>query len=121
MLVHDDRPHGLWRTARVNQLLTGKNKLVRVDVVRITSGRDRVTELQQPLQLLYPLEVDCCVSQLKETDQDGEEENLEDVTTDHNEASSSKDVGNLTVGRPLRAAAEQAREKILNWSRDDQV
>ena len=67
------------------------------------------------------MEVDCCERQLKETDQDGEEENLEDVTTDHSETSSSKDVGNLTVGRPLRSAAEQAREKILNWSRDDQV
>ena len=43
------------------------------------------------------------------------------MTTDHNETSSSKDVGNLTVGQPLRTAAEQAREKILNWSRDDQV
>ena len=67
------------------------------------------------------MEVDCCEGQLKETDQDGEEENLEDVTTDHSETSISKDVVNLTVGRPLRAAAEQAKEKILNWSRDYQV
>ena len=121
VLVHDDKPRGFWRTARVNQLITGKDGLVRGAVVRITSGKDRVTELQRPIQLLFPLKVDCCESQLKETDQDGEEENSEDVTTNHSETSSSKDVGNLTVGRPLRAAAEQAREKILNWSRDDQV
>ena len=96
VLVHDDKPHGFWKTARVNRLLTGKDGLMRGAVVMIASGRDRVTELQWPLQLLYPLEIDCCVSQLKETDQDSEE-NLEDVTADHGERSSSKNVGNLTV------------------------
>ena len=80
-------------------MLTSKDGLVRGAVVRITSGRDRVTELQRPLQLFSPLEVDCCVSQLKETDQDGEKENLEDVTTDHSKTSSSKDVDNLTFGK----------------------
>ena len=68
VLVHDDKPRGFWRTARVNQLLNGEVGLVRGAVVRITSGRDRVTELQPPLQLLYPLEVDCCINQLEETD-----------------------------------------------------
>ena len=67
------------------------------------------------------MEVDCYVNQLKETDQDNVKENLEDMTTDHNETSSSKAVGNLTVGQPVKVAAKQAREKILNWSRDDQV
>ena len=38
VLVH--KPCGFWRTARVNQLLTDKDGLVRGDVVRITSGRD---------------------------------------------------------------------------------
>ena len=69
------------------------------------------------------MEVDCYVNHLKETDQDNdnEKENLEGVTTDHNETSSSKAVDNLTVGQPVKVAAKQAREKILNWSIDDQV
>ena len=113
MLVHDNicKPHGFWRTTRVNQLLTDKDELIRGAIVRITSGRDQVTELRQTFQLLYPLEVDCCVSQLKKTDKDGEGENLKDVTTDHNETRGGKDVGNLTVGRPLRAAAEQSSRR----------
>ena len=46
VLVHDDKPRGFWRTARVNQLLTSKGGLMRGAVVRITSGRDQVTEFQ---------------------------------------------------------------------------
>ena len=56
------------------------------------------TSTTSALQLLYPLEIDGCVSQHKETDQDGKGENLEDVTTNHKETSSCKDVDNLPVG-----------------------
>ena len=40
-VVHVDKPScGFWRTAKVNQLLTSKDGLVRGVVVRITLGRD---------------------------------------------------------------------------------
>ena len=123
VLVHDDKPRGFWRLAKVSQLLTGKDGLVRGAVVRIMSGKDRVTDLQRPLQLLYPLEVDCCVSQSEVTHQDAKEKNLEVVTTNPQEPckEGDKDVDSLPVGRPQRTAAHKAREKILTWSRDDQV
>ena len=106
MLVHDDKPHAFWRITRFNQLLTGKDGLVRGAVVGITSGKDRVTELQWTLQLLYPLEVGCCVSQHEEAHQDFEGESFEDVTTNNKEIRGDKDVGNLPVAQPWRAAAE---------------
>ena len=123
VLVHDDKPHGFWRLAKVNQLLTGKDGLVRGAVVRITSGKDRVTDLQRPIQLLYPLEVDCCESQPELTHQDADEKSLEVVTTNTQESckEGDEDLDTLPVGRPRRVAAHKAREKILTWSRDDQV
>ena len=120
VLVHDDKPYGFWRIANINQLLIGKDGLVRGVVVRIISEKDWVTELQWPLQLVYPLEVDCCVSQHKETHQHAEKKNLEDVTINRKETKGGKDLDNLPVGQPQWAAAEQAREKILTLSRDDQ-
>ena len=46
MLVHYDKPCGIWRLAKVNHLLTGKDGLVRSAVARIASGKDQVTDLQ---------------------------------------------------------------------------
>ena len=85
MLVHDDKPNGFWRLTKVNHLLTGKDELVRDAVVRITSGKDQVIDLQRPLQLLYPLDVDCCVTQSEVTHQDAEEKSPEVVTSNPQE------------------------------------
>lgn len=112
MLVRDDRPHGFWRFAKVNHLLTGNDGLVRGAVVRIKSGKNLITDLQRPFQLLYPLEVDSCVSQSEVTYQDTEE----NVVTTNTQESCNKgdnDVDNLPVRQPQRVAAHKTREKIL--------
>ena len=67
----------------VKQLLTDKDGLVRGAVVKVTSGKDRVTELQQPIQLLYPLEVDYCVCQPNEIQQDAEGKGVGDANTNN--------------------------------------
>ena len=40
VLVHDDKPYGFCRIANINQLLIGKDGLVRGVVVRIISEKD---------------------------------------------------------------------------------
>ena len=120
VLVHDERPRGFWRLAKVNQLLTGKDGLVRGAVVK---GKDKFTELQRPLQLLYPLEVDQFVSQPDEAQQDAEEKRVEDTNTETGVScnESNKDASGVPGRRMPRTAANKAREKFQSWNSDGRV
>ena len=123
VLVHDEKPRGFWRLAKVNQLLTGKDGLVRGAVVKVTSGKDKFTELQRPLQLLYPLEVDQFVSQPDEAQQDAEEKRVEDTNTETGVScnESNKDASGVPGRRMPRTAANKAREKFQSWNSDGRV
>lgn len=58
VLVSDDStPRGLWKLARVNSLIKGKDGQTRGAVLQVASGSGRSSTLQRPIQLLYPLEV----------------------------------------------------------------
>ena len=123
VLVHDEKPRRFWRLAKMNQLLTGKDGLVRGAVVKVTSGKDKFTELQQPLQLLYPLEVDQFVSQPDEAQQDAEEKRVEDANTETGVScnESNKDASGVPGRRMPRTAANKAREKFQSWNSDGRV
>ena len=123
VLVHDEKPRRFWRLAKVNQLLTGKDGLVRGAVVKVTSGKDKFTELQRPLQLLYPLEVDQFVSQPDEAQQDAEEKRVEDTNTETGVScnESNKDASGVPGRRMPRTAANKAREKFQSWNSDGRV
>ena len=55
VLVEDeDKPHCLWKLAKVTYLITGRDGYTRGGILCIPSTR---TTLQQPLQHLYPLEM----------------------------------------------------------------
>ena len=60
VLVYDeDLPRTLWKTAVVEDLIQGNDGLVRGAHIRVKSGADKLSTLQRPVQLLYPLEINC--------------------------------------------------------------
>ena len=60
VLVYDeDLPRTLWKTAVVEDLIQGNDGLVRGARIRVKSGADKLSTLQRPVQLLYPLEINC--------------------------------------------------------------
>ena len=52
-----DRPRGFWKLARVEDLITGADGLVRWACIQTHSAGNRTAHLRRPVQLLYPLEV----------------------------------------------------------------
>ena len=58
VVVHDEeQPRGFWRLARVKDLLTGADGLVRGATITVKSKNRRPSTLRRPIQLLYPLEI----------------------------------------------------------------
>ena len=112
VLVHDDKPRGFWKLARVEEVITGQDGNVRGAVVRVSSEKGRSTMLRRPLQRLYPLEIESGVE--GEGTRDASEANgtgsLEGVdATDQEE-----DV--VVAARSKRVAAIQARDQIKAWT-----
>ena len=111
VVVHDqDHPRGLWKMARVEKTITGRDGMVRGAVVRLPSKNGRPTILQRPLQLLYPLEIR---NPPGVTTQTGEEDT---TTADRVEVSSPNNLKASTEDeeqqRPQRISAARAQERI---------
>ena len=66
VLVHNESgPRGLWRLARVEDVLIGTDGYARSAIIRVHSKNTNSKLLKRPLRCLYPLEVDsksCSVS-----------------------------------------------------------
>lgn len=59
VIVHDDSlPRSFWKLGRVRDLIVGRDGRTRGATVTVPSKEGRVTTLNRPLQLLYPLEID---------------------------------------------------------------
>ena len=100
VLVHsDDRPRGLWRLARVENLLRGADGHVRGAVVRVHFRDTRSTLLRRPLKRLYPLEVTCGDSASSAADHPVEPE-------------PQRLPEEIPVRRSSRVAAQRARDRI---------
>ena len=60
VLVHDqDHPRTFWRLAKVEKLIESSDNKVRGARVRVGSKNGRSSILRRPVQLLYPMEVQC--------------------------------------------------------------
>ena len=60
MIVKDDRlPHGLWKLGIVQEIMKGRDGQTRAAVVKIASCDQQHSILKRPIQLLYPLEIQC--------------------------------------------------------------
>ena len=58
VVVHDeDHPREFWKLALVERLITGKDGHIRGAVLKLLTKNGQFTNLQRPLQLLYPLEI----------------------------------------------------------------
>ena len=102
VLVHEDNvKRGMWKTAVVEELIVGKDGVVRGAKVR-RAGKGKSETLCRPLQKLYPLE-----TAGKKTCQEGQkgQEGL-------NEVEKSEKNRNPKGGRPSRAAAKDAQWRV---------
>ena len=108
VLVHDEgKARGFWKLARVEDLVTGRDGLVRGAVLRVASRKGRATVLRRPVQRLYPLEIHgpakgdmqdaTCVDQNTLAEVDGNRE-------EDSECPIPK--------RPRRAAAAEAKDRL---------
>ena len=56
VVVHDEKPRGFWKLARVEEIIPGRDGQIRGAVVRVILG-ENASVLWRPFQKLYPLEV----------------------------------------------------------------
>ena len=103
VIVHDDNPRATWKMAVVDELLVGKDKLVRAANIRTSTG---ITS--RPITKLYPIEVN-----------EGDKvpfsaERTETLTYQPN---SNSDQCNHTDHRSQRASARRATDGVKEWVR----
>ena len=100
VIVSDDSlPRGQWKLGIVQELLKGKDGMVRAATVKIASSDQQYSTLKRPIQLLYPLEIRC------------ESSITQPVTTSAPEPAEDA----TEQVRPKRTAAKKAIEAIRNW------
>ena len=116
VVVQDpDLPRGFWKLAKVMRLLTGHNGHHRGTVLRVAARGGQATTLQQPLQFLYSLEINCGLDQgdkvetatheaTKQTDDTPTENCDQDNSTVYDEQSVT------TERSPKRLSALKAQE-----------
>ena len=60
VVIHDENlPRGQWQFGRIQQVIRGSDGQVRGVRIRTQTKTGRSTVLQHPVQLLYPLEINC--------------------------------------------------------------
>lgn len=93
MLLKEDLPPGVWKSAKITELISSNDGKIRVAKVLLLTSK----VLNRPLNLLYPLE--CDSGREIEMTQDGEQlKEIEEITSN--------------TLRPTRAAAIRAREEM---------
>ncbi|CAB3980680.1 RNA-directed DNA polymerase from mobile element jockey [Paramuricea clavata] len=103
VLVHDENhPRSFWRIGRIKELVNstadGKS---RGAVVQVMSKKGKVTTLRRPLQLLYPMEINC---KLAKEEVQLEQENGAQESTESE--------------RPRRREAIEGELLIRHWIKD---
>ena len=111
VVIYDESlPRGQWRLGRIEQVIEGSDGHARGVRVRTQTKTGRPTILQHPIQLLYPVKINC---QPRSDDVQG--------TTTSTAPDSSMDcavVDQETGSRPQKAAAVRAHCRIAEWMRD---
>ena len=97
VLVYDDSPRNTWKLAIVEELMTGKDGLVRAAKIKTTQGKTN-----RPIAKLIPLEVSTPI--VPETHGPNSTAQQETPTE-----------GDTVERRPHRAAAQRSRERVKNW------
>lgn len=107
VIVRDDQlPRGLWKLGRVQEVMEGRDGLIRGAVVRVACRDKQHLYLRRPIQLLYPLEVHS-----QQSYSTPEPQGLPDEIT--------PEVGDVNEQvRPRRAASRKADETMKGWIAD---
>ena len=118
VLIHDDAPRITWRLAVIEELIRGKDGLVRAANIRTAQGRTN-----RPITKLIPLEVSQPSDVTKSTADD-----TKNCISGHTQTTNS-DCTSATLSsnngckmntsdindRPQRLAARRGRENVKNW------
>uniref|UniRef100_A0A1X7TD41 DUF5641 domain-containing protein n=1 Tax=Amphimedon queenslandica TaxID=400682 RepID=A0A1X7TD41_AMPQE len=96
----NEKRHGFWNLGKVESIIPERDGLIRGATVRVATGGRKSTLLNRPVQHLYPMEIN---HQEEESSQDQPRE-----SQDHKE-----------TARPRRAAAFEARDRIIAQTLDD--
>ena len=115
VIIKDDHlPRGQWKLGMVQEILTGRDGLIRAATVKVASCDRRYSTFKRPIQLLYPLEIH------------SEFLNITSSEATPNLESSEPPPDGPDVGpqaRPKRAAARRSdavrRDWITQLERDD--
>ena len=101
-------PCSFWRLGCIQGLLVGRDGKTRGATVRITGKNQRLTSLNRPLQLLYPLEVDHSTDLGETSPKPPRESENQDESEEQP----------IRQSRPQRAAARRGEEKRKVWTRE---
>ena len=126
VIIHnEDTPRGLWKLGKVMELIVGRDGEVRGGVVKVLSG-NKVSLLRRPVQHLIPLEIYPSEENVQsiappQTAYDVSERNTvvdSDCIDDSNMITDrgDKEAAPSSIpskGRPRRAAAIEARDRIV--------
>ena len=86
VVVHDDtKRRGFWNLGKIEEILPGRDGLIRGATVRVYTGGKRSKLLHRPLPRLYPLEVNCLrdVSQGPNRQLDSQDPQADNQSTPH--------------------------------------
>ena len=120
LLRSDSKLRGLWKLARVQQILRSRDGQVRGAVLQLPSGESGSNILRRPLQYLYPLEVDCNRDDTAESGMNVlETDRRIDETPNTGSDLAVQQVRTPNTNRPKRAAARKANEFIRAVMSDD--
>ena len=101
VLVQDDTPRIDWKLAVVEELMVGKDRLVRAAYIRTTQG-----STNRPISKLCPLEVS--------SDEESQTECAEPDSSDLGAPTATV----VKHPPPQRRSKEKAREQISSWVKD---
>ena len=114
----DNMKRNMWKLEKVEELIVGKDSVVRGAVVRISrSGKPSVL-LRRPLQLLYPLEVQ---SQMKNTLSDTDVKFVGDAEVDKFIADSKEGLQESDVVPRKRRVAAVEGELRRRFNEEDEL
>jgi len=105
VLVKDELPRGCWRLGKIIQLITSSDGNQRSAKVLLASGR----VIGRPLNLLYPIEVSSSKDHLSDKN------NSNSSSSSVNSKTDTVTVQDPIPSRPVRRAAETARQKFKSW------
>lgn len=121
-ILDSDLPRGFWRTARITQLIEGKDGQTSGAILKVAERGEQATTLQRPLQSLYPLEVHGSSSdQVDEATIDQDDETVGHYSSCNNAAPPDPehtldDYSDESQRDSVRWSALKACERFKKWS-----